>query len=191
MPTISRSPSRTISLTWPIRGGGGNTHWEQLGTCLNADSSRQFAPLSSLTYTWAGSAPTRTTSRPISRPPRADHKSTWARPSLVQVHVYPPSVLLGDANTMCCREERSVGKSRNRADEAAGKRLLLDRPAAARTLDQEHTINRTDNQPVDGPFVEWMFVPAFDNRIIRTGTSARTAGFANPALPESRRTSRW
>ena len=49
MPTSKRSPSMTMSLTWPIRGGGGKHHCDTLETRRSAGSSRQLLPASSLT----------------------------------------------------------------------------------------------------------------------------------------------
>ena len=48
-PTHSRSPSSTMSLIWPMRGGGGKVHFDTVLASRNAFSSRHDLPLSSLT----------------------------------------------------------------------------------------------------------------------------------------------
>jgi hypothetical protein len=46
MPTSRRSPSNTISLTCPMRGGGGKHHFATLGVLRSAGNSRQVLPFS-------------------------------------------------------------------------------------------------------------------------------------------------
>src|SRR5262245_9587939 len=164
IPTHRRSSSSTMSLTWPMRGGGGKHHCETLATLRSAGSSRQVLPWFSLMNRWAGSDPTQTTSRPCKRPARADHRSKQVMPSLLQVQVAPPSSLRATP-TPCVAANKvsSSAVTALTAQPASPRCLMFQAPPARSSMTTPSTVPTTILS--ERCLLRCQLVPPFDSKI--------------------------
>ncbi len=149
-PTQSRSPSSTMSLMWPMRGGGGKVHCcHRLGVAQRL----QLAPGLALVLADIEMRRQRAGEHHVA----ALQFAGPARPELV---VRQPLVDPGplEAAVVAARhadaagrgEQRAVVERRDAGDEHALQRAMLDGPAALGFAEQRHAVDGADQDRVGG-----------------------------------------
>ena len=130
-PTSSRSPSSTMSLTWPMRGGGGKNHLSTLGVLRNAG---ELAPALAFVLADVDVRRQRADQHDVAalqlaaaRRPQIEMREAVVAPGPGHAAVFA----LRNADAVRCGEQRAVVERGHRADEASGQRAVLDRPALA------------------------------------------------------------
>ena len=165
-PTSSRSPSSTMSLTWPMRGGGGKNHLSTLGVLRNrgelapalafvladVDVRRQRADQNHVAALQFAAA----------RRPDIEMCEAFVAPGPGHAAVVAPR----DADAVGRGEQRAVIERGHRADEQpASARCLMAQPSASfASTATPSTVPTT--MRVGALCARWMLLPPLEIRII-------------------------
>ena len=141
MPTSSRSPSSTMSLIWPTRGGGGNVHFATFRFCAAPAVLARFRPC----LRSHRDVPARRRQKPRRDPAACRRAPTRTRMRQAVIDPFPfDAAVVAACHADAARrgKQRPVIERRDRADEYALQRAMLHGPALFGACKDGNAIHR-------------------------------------------------